>query len=82
MFFPASVFEFGMFRWARYRSSSLTTAMGITFTVQSMLIFGLLGYFSGSVGQWLNHHARTGLWLDRLAGIIFVGLGLRLMAGQ
>jgi hypothetical protein len=31
MFFPASVFEFGMFRWARYRSSILTTEMGITF---------------------------------------------------
>ena len=59
-----------------------TVLLGLTFTVQSMLIFGLLGYFSGSVGQWLNRHARTGLWLDRLAGIIFVGLGLRLMAGQ
>ena len=59
-----------------------TVLLGLTFTVQSMLIFGLLGYFSGSVGQWLNRHARAGLWLDRLAGTIFIGLGLRLMAGQ
>jgi threonine/homoserine/homoserine lactone efflux protein len=56
-----------------------TAALGITFTLQGALLFGLLGYFSGSVGQWLNRRPRAGLWLDRLAGTIFVGLGLRLL---
>ncbi len=32
-------------------------------------VFGLLGYFAGSVG----------LWLDRLAGCVFIGLGIRIM---
>lgn len=59
-----------------------TALLGITFTVQSALIFGLLGYFSGTVGQWLNRHSWTGQWLDRLAGMIFIGLGLRLLVGQ
>ena len=59
-----------------------TALLGITFTVQSAVIFGLLGYFSGTVGQWLDRHAQVGLWLDRLAGTIFVGLGLRLMIVQ
>lgn len=56
-----------------------TAALGITFTLQGAVLFGLLGYFSGSVGQWLNRRPRAGLWLDRLAGTIFVALGLRLL---
>ncbi|PUE58633.1 hypothetical protein B9Z44_02875 [Limnohabitans curvus] len=37
--------------------------------VQAAFLFGLLGYFAGTVGQWF----------DRLAGIIFCGLGARLI---
>ena len=47
--------------------------------VQAALLFGLLGYFAGSVGQWINRRPRAGQWLDRLAGTIFVALGLRLI---
>lgn len=54
--------------------------LGLIFTFQAALLFGLLGYFSGAVGQWLNRHARAGLWLDRIAGTIFIALGLRLIA--
>lgn len=59
-----------------------TAQLGLVFTVQAALLFGLLGYFSGSVGQWLQRHARAGLWLDRLAGTIFVALGVRLIAAR
>ena len=52
---------------------------GVVFTVQAALLFGLLGYFAGSVGQWINRRPRAGQWLDRLAGTIFVALGLRLI---
>jgi threonine/homoserine/homoserine lactone efflux protein len=41
-------------------------------------LFGLLGYFSGAVGRSLQRCGRAGLWLDRVAGSIFLGLGLRL----
>ena len=57
-----------------------TAQLGVVFTLQAALLFGALGYFSGSVGQWLQRHARAGLWLDRVAGTIFVALGLRLIA--
>jgi len=53
--------------------------LGLAFTVQAAVLFGLLGYFSGAIGQWLNRTPRAGMWLDRLAGAIFVGLGLRLI---
>ena len=39
----------------------------------------MLGYFSGTVGQWLQRHESAGVWLDRLAGTIFVALGVRLI---
>lgn len=54
-------------------------SLGVVFTVQAALLFGLLGYFAGSVGQWINRRPRAGQWLDRLAGTIFVALGLRLI---
>ena len=59
-----------------------TAQLGLVFTVQAALLFALLGYFSGSVGQWLQRHARAGTWLDRLAGTIFVALGVRMIVAR
>jgi len=56
--------------------------LGLAFTVQAALLFGLLGYFSGAIGQWLKRTPRAGMWLDRIAGAIFVGLGLRLIVAR
>ena len=46
--------------------------LGLTFTAQAALLFGLLGYFSGAIGQWIQRQPRVGLWLDRVAGAVFV----------
>ena len=59
-----------------------TAQLGLVFTVQAALLFALLGYFSGVVGLWLQRHGRAGMWLDRLAGTIFVGLGVRLIVAR
>lgn len=56
--------------------------LGLAFTVQAAVLFGLLGYFSGAIGQWLKRTPRAGMWLDRIAGAIFVGLGLRLIVAR
>lgn len=56
--------------------------LGIIFTLQAGVIFGLLGYFSGTVGQWINTRPRLGTAMDRLTGVIFVGLGLRLIVSR
>jgi len=53
--------------------------LGVVFTVQAAILFGTLGYFAGQIGQWLNGHGKAGIWLDRLAGTIFTGLGLKLI---
>jgi threonine/homoserine/homoserine lactone efflux protein len=59
-----------------------TAALGITFTVQAAVLFALLGYFSGHIGQWLQRSERAGAWLDRIAGTVFVALGLRLIIAR
>ena len=56
--------------------------LGLIFTLQAALLFGTLGYFAGSIGAWLARHGRAGVWLDRVAGTVFVALGLRLMISR
>ena len=56
--------------------------LGLVFTVQAALLFGTLGWFAGSVGRWLQQRPRAGLWRDRLAGAVFVGLGLRMVIAR
>ncbi|MGI9218333.1 MAG: LysE family translocator [Hydrogenophaga sp.] len=52
--------------------------LGGVFTLQAAVLFGALGWFAGGVGQWLQRRPRAGLWLDRVSGVVFVGLGLRM----
>ena len=61
---------------ARGHVALQTAALGVTFTAQAAVLFGLLGYFSGHIGQWLQRSARASAWLDRVAGSVFVALGL------
>ncbi len=56
--------------------------LGVVFTVQAALLFGALGWFAGGLGQWLQRRPSAGLWLDRLAGVVFVGLGLRMVVAR
>ena len=58
-----------------------TAALGIIFTLQAAVLFGLLGYFSGAIGQWLSKRPHAAVILDRTTGTIFVLLGARLIVG-
>lgn len=62
--------------------TSQMALLGITFTAQAVVIFSLIGYFSGTIGQHLNSRPRIGVMLDRMAGAIFVGLGFRLIMSR
>lgn len=53
--------------------------LGLLFTAQAAVLFGLLGFFSGSVGGWINRKPQVGKWLDRLAGTVFIALGVRMI---
>lgn len=53
--------------------------LGLLFVVQACVLFAALGYFSGGIGSWLQQRPRAGIWLDSLAGSLFVLLGLKLL---
>mgnify|MGYP003875426391 FL=1 len=57
-------------------------ALGVTFTLQAAILFGLLGYFAGAIGAWLERKPGAGKWLDRLAGTVFVALGVKLIVSR
>ena len=54
--------------------------LGLLFTLASALVFGAIGWFAGGIGERLARRPGIGLWLDRSAGVVFVALGLRLLA--
>ena len=56
-------------------------ALGLTFTMTTIVIFGTIGWASGSLGERLERHPSAGAWLDRIAGAIFIALGARLLYG-
>lgn len=54
--------------------------LGLAFALQTVLVFGLLGWFAGAIGGWLQRRAGFGRRLDQATGVLFIGLGLRLAA--
>jgi threonine/homoserine/homoserine lactone efflux protein len=52
--------------------------LGVLFTLETVIIFGAIGWYAGSLGERLARRPAIGAWLDRLAGGIFVALGLKL----
>jgi len=53
--------------------------LGVLFTVETVVVFGAIGWFAGAIGERLARRPAIGTWLDRVAGGIFVALGLRLL---
>jgi len=51
---------------------------GGIFWAITLLTFGMIGFFAGSLGQWLGQKSRLADTLQRLTGAFFVLLGLRL----
>jgi threonine/homoserine/homoserine lactone efflux protein len=53
-------------------------ALGLTFALLTWMIFSVLGYFSGGLGNWLESRPDYANVLRWLTGGVLVGLGLRL----
>ena len=51
---------------------------GLVFVLATFLVFGAIACFSGVFGGLLQRSARTQWWLNRLAGVVFLGLAARL----
>ncbi|MGB5260872.1 MAG: LysE family translocator [Gammaproteobacteria bacterium] len=53
--------------------------LGIIFMLSTLLVFGLIAVLAGAIGQWLGRSPRAQHILHMLAGLVFVGLALRLL---
>ncbi|MCC7146180.1 MAG: LysE family translocator [Phycisphaeraceae bacterium] len=57
--------------------------LGLAFMAQAVVIFTALGYFAGSIGQWLRQRPGTSRILAWLAAVVFAVMGLKLaLAGR
>lgn len=63
---------------ARGNAAAQTALLGTLFAAQTVLIFGAIGYYAGTLGGWLRGRPAVGRWLDRATGLLFIGLGIRL----
>jgi len=52
--------------------------LAVVFILQALAIFSAIAFFSGIVGAYFKRQAHTALYLNRLAGCAFVGLGIRI----
>ncbi len=54
--------------------------LGLVFAAQTVVIFGGMAFAAGSIGRLLARRPRLGPWLDRLCGLLFIGLAARLVS--
>lgn len=57
-------------------------ALGLLFTIQTAIVFSTLALAAGAIGRLLARRPRLGPWLDRLCGVLFIGLAARLIASD
>lgn len=56
--------------------------LGVVFALQAAVVFGLIGLFAGVLGERLARSPGFSTLLDRVAGGIFLLLGIRLLSGR
>lgn len=52
--------------------------LGVVFMLATLLVFGAIALFSGTFGTLLLRSERAQRWLNRAAGVVFLGLAVRL----
>lgn len=52
--------------------------LGATFAIQTVFVFGAIAFAAGTLGKALARHGESGIWLERLAGCLFIGLAVKL----
>jgi threonine/homoserine/homoserine lactone efflux protein len=52
--------------------------LAILFIVQALVIFSVIAVCSGIIGSYLQRYRKSSVYLNRLAGCAFIGLGIRM----
>ncbi len=53
---------------------------GAVFMLATLIIFGSIAWGAGLIGEWLKRSQRAQLVLNRIAGVVFAGLAIRLVS--
>ena len=53
--------------------------LGIIFMVMVAIIFGSVGYFAGTLGEWILKHPRFSKSLQIASAVVFISIGLNLL---
>ncbi len=56
--------------------------LGVIFMVQAVIIFSLIGYFSGGIGSFILARPRIAKYFDWLTAGVFASLGVRLALAE
>jgi threonine/homoserine/homoserine lactone efflux protein len=53
--------------------------LGAAFAVATILVFGAVALFAGSIGQWLTRSDKAQRVMNRVAGTVFAALAIKLL---
>ena len=57
-------------------------AFGAVFIIATVLVFGIIAWSAGFLGEWLKGSKRAQVVMNRVAAIVFVGLAVRLATSE
>lgn len=57
-------------------------ALGAIFILATLVTFGAVSYFAATLGERLRGSAGAQQWMNRMAGVVFIGLALKLVFAQ
>ncbi|MDG1708266.1 MAG: LysE family translocator [Emcibacteraceae bacterium] len=52
--------------------------LGIVFIIATLIIFALISFLAGSIGDYLKNSDKAQTYLNRIAGVVFIGLAAKL----
>ncbi|MFT5784811.1 MAG: threonine/homoserine/homoserine lactone efflux protein [Ascidiaceihabitans sp.] len=55
---------------------------GALMAVTTVAIFGSIALAAGALGDWIKGSSRTQIWLNRISGVVFVALALKLASAE
>ena len=67
---------------ARGPVSVQVMGLGGLFILATVLVFGAVAVLAGTLGQWLMRSARAQVVINRLAGVVFLGLAFKLATAE
>jgi threonine/homoserine/homoserine lactone efflux protein len=56
--------------------------LGVIFIISAILVFGAIALAAGTLGEWLKRSESVQKYMNRAAGVIFLGLAARLLLAE